>query len=305
MKSILITGAKGFLGSNVSKYFKQLGYRTFGLGHGKLSRIKLNNIGLDVWKEGNITKTALLEFNYKFDVIVHCGGSGSVRSSITNPDDDFKKTVDGTLEVLEYIKSHNTNVHLIYPSSPAIQGEHPNTPIHENYIGEPISPYGHHKKITEKYCQSFSKKYGLNISIVRLFSVYGEGLKKQLLWDACMKIKKGDKHVTFWGTGQETRDFIHIGDVLSLFNFLLTINQKLLVINGGLGNRFTIKEIITMIRNIINTNVKINFNKKVDVGNPKYFCADTQKLESLGFRINRDINKNIKNYIEWAKKLND
>ena len=76
-----------------------------------------------------------------------------------------------------------------------------------------------------------------------------------------MKIKKGDKHVTFWGTGQETRDFIHIGDVLSLFNFLLTINQKLLVINGGLGNRFTIKEIITMIRNIINPKVKINFKK--------------------------------------------
>lgn len=305
MKSILVTGAKGFLARHVSKHYKGLGYKIFGLGHGKLSKKESEKIGLDVWKEGDISNEALLGFDHRFDVIVHCGGSGSVRFSIEEPDEDYRKTVDGTIEVLEYMKSHNPDAHLIYPSSPAVQGEHPDEPIKENYIGEPISPYGYNKKITEKLCQNHSQKYGLNISIVRLFSVYGKGLKKQLLWDACVKIKKANTDVTFLGTGYETRDFIHINDVLFLFDFLLSINKNFLIINGGLGNRYTVRDIVIMIGNIINPEVKINFNKQIDIGNPKYFCADTKKLENLGFSINKDIKKNIEEYVEWASALND
>lgn len=305
MKSILITGAKGFLGSHASKYFKQLGYQVFGLGHGKLEKEESNKIGIDFWKEENVSCKTLLDLNHKFDVIVHCGGSGSVRSSLNNPDEDSRKTVDSTHGVLEYMRYYNPDAFLIYPSSPAVQGEHPNTPISENYVGDPISPYGDNKKITEELCSSYSQKYGLNISIVRLFSVYGKGLRKQLLWDACMKIKTANNNVTFWGTGNETRDFIHINDVLSLFNFMLTLKPKFLIVNGGLGNGYTVRDMVNMIRNIINPKVEINFNQKTDLGNPKYFCADTKKLESLGFNVNKDIKKNIEEYVEWARKIDD
>ncbi|KFL34039.1 MULTISPECIES: NAD(P)-dependent oxidoreductase [unclassified Sulfurospirillum] len=304
-KKILITGAKGFVGSNVAKHFKALGYETYGIGHGGLSVEESKEIGLDFWKKDNVFIKAILEFEQTFDVIVHCGGSGSVGFSIDYPYEDFKKTIDGTLEVLEYMRVYNPNAHLIYPSSPAVQGEHPDTPIQEDYIGKPASPYGYHKKIAEDLCQSYSEKYNLKVSIIRLFSVYGNGLKKQLLWDACQKIENAKEKVIFWGTGEETRDFIHINDVLFLFDILLKKEDRFVLINGGTGNKYNIKNVVEMIRDQINPSISIAFNNQVNTGNPIYYWADTQKLKNYGFKAVKGFEQEIKNYVEWAKDLSD
>ncbi len=304
-KKILITGAKGFLGSNVAKHFKSLGYDTYGIGHGGLSVEESKEIGLDYWKKDDISIKSILEFEQTFDVIVHCGGSGSVGFSIDHPYDDFKKTVDGTLEVLEYMRVHNLNAHLIYPSSPAVQGEHPDSPIKEEYIGKPASPYGYHKKIAEDLCQSYSEKFGLQVSIVRFFSVYGNGLKKQLLWDACHKIKEADSEVIFWGTGQETRDLIHISDVLKLLNAIILDNNKFLIINGGSGIKHRVDEIVYLIKKYLDSKAEIAFNGQKNTGNPIHYWADTQKLQRYGFKPNKNLTQEIKNYVEWVRSLDD
>lgn len=304
-KKILITGAKGFLGSNFAKYFKNLGYETYGIGHGGLSVDESKEIGLDYWKKDDISIKSILEFEQTFDVIVHCGGSGSVGFSIDYPYEDFKKTVDGTLEVLEYMRVYNPNTHLIYPSSPAVQGEHPDSPIQEDYIGKPASPYGYHKKISEDLCQSYSEKYNLKVSIIRLFSVYGNGLKKQLLWDACHKIKNAASQVMFWGTGEETRDFIHIDDVLLLVDVLLKQDEKFILINGGTGIKFSIKDVVEMIRDLVAPSVKIQFNNEINIGNPIYYWADTQKIDKYNIKLSKRLESEIENYVYWVKSLND
>lgn len=303
MKKILITGSKGFLGSNIAKHFKTLGYETYGIGHGGLSIEESSQIGLDYWKKDDISIKSILEFDQTFDVIVHCGGSGSVGFSIEHPYDDFKKTVDGTLEVLEYMRVYNPNAHLIYPSSPAVQGEHPDEPIKEEYIGKPASPYGYHKKIAEDLCQSYSEKFGLKVSIARLFSVYGNGLKKQLLWDAYHKITDAKDEVVFWGTGDETRDFIHINDVLILIDALIQKDDKFVLINGGTGIKHTIRNVVEMIRDLINPKIHIRFNNQVNIGNPIYYWADTQKLEKNNIKLNKKLEKELVNYIEWSKGI--
>ena len=304
-KKILITGAKGFLGSNVAKHFKNLGYETYGIGHGGLSVEESKEIGLDYWKKDHISIKSILEFEQTFDVIVHCGGSGSVGFSIEYPYDDFKKTVDGTLEVLEYMRVHNPNAHLIYPSSPAVQGEHPDTPIKEEYIGKPASPYGYHKKIAEDLCQSYSEKYNLKVSIIRLFSVYGNGLKKQLLWDACKKLQNAKDEVVFWGTGEETRDFIHIDDVLIIVDILLKQDERFILINGGTGVKHSIKDVVEMIRDLDTPSVEIQFNNQINTGNPIYYWANTQKLDKYKIKFTKRLESEIKNYVYWVKGLND
>lgn len=305
MKNILITGAKGFLGSNVAKHFKNLGYETYGIGHGGLSIEESQNIGLDYWKKDDVSIKSILEFNQKFDLIVHCGGSGSVGFSVEHPYDDFKKTVDGTLEVLEYMRVHNPNAHLIYPSSPAVQGEHSDSPIKEEYVGKPASPYGYHKKIAEDLCQSYSEKYNLKVSIIRLFSVYGNGLKKQLLWDAYHKIKNADDDVTFWGTGEETRDFIHVNDVIRLMEKLLKQDSNFIIINGGTGKKNTINAVVNMIKKLVNTELRIKFNNQVNIGNPIYYWADVEKLQQLDYKSKIDLENGVKDFIAWVKEEND
>lgn len=305
MKSILITGAKGFLGSNVSKYFKASGYKTYGIGHNRLSAPDHIDSSLDYWKEDDISMRAILEFKSDFDTIVHCAGSGSVRFSIEHEAEDYKRTVNGTLEVLEYMKIHNPKAYLIYPSSPAVQGEHSDKPRKEEYVGTPVSPYGYHKKTTEELCQTFSKKFGLNIAIIRLFSIYGIGLKKQLLWDACNKILNANKEAIFWGSGEEVRDFIHISDVMSLFDMILNTRDKFLIINGGTGVRNTVKHIVETIRDSIDPSISIKFDNQEDVGNPIYYYADTQKLTKYGYKVSKNLKQEVKNYVEWVKSLND
>jgi len=305
LKKILITGAKGFLGSNVSRYFKNLGYKTYGIGHGGLSIEESQNIGLDYWKKDDISIKSILEFDQKFDLIVHCGGSGSVGFSVEYPYDDFKKTVDGTLEVLEYMRLYNNEAQLIYPSSPAVQGEHTDTPINESYIGKPASPYGYHKKIAEDLCRSYSEKYDLKVSVIRLFSVYGEGLKKQLLWDAYKKIQNSDIEVIFWGTGKETRDFIHVNDVLSIIIKLLKSNNKFEIVNGGTGQKHTIKDVVERIRDLINPKINIKFNNQVKVGDPIYYWADLDRLKKYDFKTEIKFENGIKSFLSWAKTNND
>ena len=304
-KKLLITGAKGFLGSNIAKHFKTLGYKTYGIGHGDLLVEECEKIGLDYWYKSDVTINAIKDINETFDLIVHCGGSGSVGFSVEHPYDDFKKTVNGTLEVLEYMRLYNQNAHLIYPSSPAVQGECPNEPIKEDYIGKPASPYGYHKKIAEDLCRSYSDKYDIKVSIIRLFSVYGNGLKKQLLWDAYNKIINAKTEVEFWGTGEETRDFIHVDDVLILIDSLIQKDDKFMLINGGTGSKHTIKNVVKMIRDLINPKIHIQFNNQVNIGNPVFYWADTQKLEKNDIKSNKKLEKELINYIEWAKELDD
>jgi UDP-glucose 4-epimerase len=304
MKKILITGAKGFIGKNVTRYFKNLTYEVYGIGHGSLSAKDLQDMGIDYWYESDISVNAIRSIGRTFDVIVHCGGGSSVKLSFENPYIDFKRTVNGTLEVLEYIRLYNSNAHLIYPSSPAVQGECNDEPINEDYIGKPESPYGYNKKIAEELCRSYSDKHNIKISIVRLFSVYGNGLKKQLLWDACNKfINANEKGVEFWGTGQETRDFIHIDDVMKLINCLIEIDDKFLLINGGTGIKTTIKEVVFLIREALDSSCQINFNQEKNEGNPIYFWASTKKLDQYDKNHMIEFRKGLFDYVKWVKTI--
>lgn len=299
-KNVLVTGAKGFVGSNTAKYFKRLGFETYGIGHGDMSTAELLAFGLDHWRNSDITINSINGYAVKFDLIIHCGGSGSVGFSVEHPYDDFKKTVDGTLEVLEYIRLFSPKSHLIYPSSPAVQGEHQDTPIPEEYLGKPCSPYGYHKKIAEELCKSYSEKFNLKISIVRLFSVYGVGLKKQLLWDSVKKISSSNDEAIFWGTGYETRDFIHIDDVVKIFEALSYHKKLFIIVNGGTGSKITISEIVEKIKVLLHVDTRVFFNNKVSEGNPIYYSASTVLLKSIYNKDFKKIDQGLIEYVRWA-----
>ena len=302
MKKVLITGAKGFLGSNIVNHFAATGYETYGIGHNNVFIAEEKKINfLHYWKGSDITVEAIKDMDQVFDTIVHCGSGGSVGFSNENPYEDFKKTVNGTLEVLEYMRLYNPFAQLIYPSSPAVQGEHSDAPIKEDYIGKPLSPYGYNKKIAEELCLFYSNKYEIKTKIIRLFSVYGNGLRKQLLWDACRKFLSGQDTVEFWGTGNETRDFLHINDVLSLIDAVMQIDNNFIILNGGSGSKHLISEVVLMIKTLIGSDAEIIFNDKTNTGNPAYYWADVSKATKLGWSPKINFTEGLKEYIKWAK----
>src|SRR5665213_2410743 len=159
-KSILVTGGYGFLGRAVARRFKQQGFRVIGMGHGRWAPEEAQANGFDIWVDSGVSLSSLMTLREPFELVVHCGGNGSVRFSLTNPLEDFYKTVQGTADLLEFMRLSGSTALLVYPSSAAVYGSRPDRPIKESDALEPISPYGVHKTMVEKLLESYSTSYG-------------------------------------------------------------------------------------------------------------------------------------------------
>ena len=189
--TILVTGAHGFVGRHVSRSFAQRGHEVVGMGHGGWKSEEWQSWGLCRWTETDISIEALEKFGGEPEVIVHCAGGGSVPMSVVQPYQDFERTVISMANVLEYIRLKSPATRLVFPSSAAVYGNAETMPIKEEDRCAPISPYGMHKLLAEQLMTSYANAYGVSCVIVRFFSIYGCGLRKQLLWDACGKIAGG------------------------------------------------------------------------------------------------------------------
>lgn len=298
---ILVTGASGFIGRNVAKYFSGKGWKVIGIGLGDWGKGSFKSWGIDEWYELKITSDALKKLDETPDVIVHCAGSGSVAFSLANPKKDYEANVSSILPVLEFMKLKCRKARLIYPSSAAVYGGKKDKLIKETDSLDPVSPYGKNKKAAERLLKSESKKYGLNISIIRFFSVYGPGLRKQLFWDACEKIKNSDVKIEFFGTGNETRDWLYIRDAADLIYRLSDSKNKFEIINGGSGKRFTIKETVEMIVKEFGKKIAISFNGKDKKGDPGHYYADITKAKKLGWKPKIDLEEGLEGYVKFYK----
>ena len=298
---MLITGANGFLGRNVARYFKSCGFYIVGIGYGKWKTEKYEEYGIGKWVENEVNLENLKRINDDYEYIVHCAGGSSVRYSILDPIRDFIMTVNSTIAVLEYMKQFQPSKKLIYPSSAAVYGLKRNEEIKESEKMCPISPYGLHKKITEEICEYYANMYNLNIAIIRFFSIYGEGLKKQLLWDACNKMISNKNVIEFNGTGNEIRDWLNIKDAIGLIHKVLKKNKKFNILNGGTGIRTKNREILSMISKHYGSLKKIEFNNYKREGDPRYYLASIERVLKLKWSPSISVEKGVAEYVQWFK----
>lgn len=303
IKTVIITGGLGFIGSNIAKIFKQNKYYVIGIGHGDVDPNSLEKYSFDEWYQESLSMKNLRKINCKADTIVHCAGGSTVGISIAEPYLDFHKTVNSTLELLEFIRLYSPTSSLIYLSTAAVYGSKKDLPITESDTTNPVSPYGFHKLASENICKSYSHCFGLKVSIIRLFSIYGEGLKKQLLWEACNKIMQAKDKVVFYGTGNETRDWLHVNDVATLVLQLANIdNAQLQIYNGSFGVRTTVKDIIYTLRDLLGkSEIEIEFNQQYKEGDPQFYLGSNEKSIKTGWNHTLEINEGLKKYVNWYK----
>lgn len=302
MNTVLITGAYGFLGRHTALLFKERGYRVIGMGHGHWDFEHPGDFGIDQWIETDIDFYSLAKIKGKIDCIVHCAGGASVGYSVQYPLRDFHRTVTSSINILEYIRLHQPQVKFVYPSSAAVYGKKDNKPIREDDDLCPISPYGFHKRIVEELCALYATNFGLSTAIVRFFSVYGPGLKKQLLWDACNKFSHPAQEVVFSGTGDETRDWIHVKDAAELIFCLAKSSGRYEIINGGVGETMTTRQILTCMAGMFEGNPQVKFNQEYREGDPKYYWADKAAAERRGWHPVIGIEDGLREYVEWFRK---
>jgi UDP-glucose 4-epimerase len=290
----LVTGAAGFIGRHVARHLASEGWKVMGIGHGEAPS---PDSCVSYWQRSSVTKQALLELPDLPNLVVHCAGSGSVAASIADPDTDQKKTVESTRELLEYIYLKSPQASIVYPSSAAVYGVCEPRPISIDSALHPVSPYGKHKSDAEALIHTYGKR-GLKVAIVRLFSVYGHGLKKQLLWDACQRISAGE--YLFFGTGDETRDWLHVSDAASLLAIAAgKASVDCPIVNGGSGIATANKDLLLHISNAIGSSVEPKFNQQTRQGDPMHFLADITNAEAWGWKPNITLTEGVQDYVNW------
>lgn len=297
---ILVTGAHGFLGRHVAKMYAAAGASVSGIGHGNWTHEELRRYGIAYWHTADITLDNLVTYGREPDIIVHCAGSGSVPFSVAHPYQDFSRTVDTTAIVLEYIRVYWPKAILVYPSSAAVYGVVESLPINEYAVLKPSSPYGMHKLMAEEICRSYAAQYGLAVVIVRLFSIYGEGLKKQLLWDACSKVTNGK--FTFFGTGKELRDWLHVEDASRLLQIVTEIaSPNCPAINGGSGIGVSVYDVLSVLIENLGYSQKPNFSGSRRIGDPPGMQADISSVFSLDWHPTISWQEGLSRYASWFK----
>ncbi len=302
MTNILVLGSEGFVGSHLVTHFVLRGYNVFGCDVLEQSRSIANR---NYFKYENISTFSEILKSQKIDVCINAAGSGNVSLSINNPRFDFEKNTLDVFDILEAIRTYNTDCTYLHISSAAVYGEPKSFPITENTSPNPLSPYGWHKLAAELLCKEFSQVYGLKTIIIRPFSVYGTQLKKQLLWDLYQKYLINNNEVMLYGTGNETRDFIFIEDMASAIELILksgNVNSDIFNIASGESN--TIKKVAELFLSYIDKNAKIGFNSMERKGDPEFWKADISKITNLGFIPKTSLEQGLKIVAKWITNQN-
>lgn len=298
-RKVIITGASGFIGSKLLEKFQNEGYDVTAW-----DRRDTNTNGVVVKSVDMNAKNTIVNAlqNCNPDIIIHCAGSADVGKSVANPEMDYEGNVTLTHNLLFAMhKCGLEKKRFVFLSSAGVYGNPLSLPITEDMPLNPLSPYAVHKVMCEDLCKYFINNYGADIKIARIFSAYGAGLRKQIFWDMHNKVINTGR-LDMFGTGNESRDYIHINDVVKSIYLLATKDSEFNVFNVANGEETTIRSVTEYFAkyNLI-SNEKIHFNGVVREGDPLNWKADIQRISSLGYEKSVSIEDGIKDYAEWCK----
>ena len=298
-RNILVLGAEGFIGAHVCAYLQAEGMAVTGCD------IVENRNGL---RDFVLLDSAKPDYNSLFqqgnyDVCINAAGRGNVSFSVEHPTQDFKDNVSAVADILNAIRNSNKGCKYLHISSAAVYGNPEQLPIAEDAALQPVSPYGFHKRMSEMVCREYYELYQVPIVILRPFSVFGNGLKKQLFWDTCEKLKASEK-INLFGTGDETRDFIHIDDLSRLILLIMRKSSfKLDIFNAATGTEETIKNIASLFVKHFPGNKEIKFSGEIKEGDPLNWRADISRIKEMGFVATRNFEDAVKEYIHHYLNL--
>ncbi|MDD2921513.1 MAG: SDR family oxidoreductase [Anaerolineales bacterium] len=302
MKKLLLTGAAGFLGRAIAHHFSQQGWQVYGL-----DRVSAENAPLADLKEYaalNLPHPRLNELLAQWNpqACIHAAGRASVPQSMQDPASDFQDGPALTFYLLDALKQYAPQCAFIFLSSAAVYGNPVSLPIGEDLLPAPISVYGYHKWQSEILCHEYASLFGLKTASARLFSAYGPGLHRQVIWDITQKALTQDK-IILQGDGSESRDFLHSADIAGALECILRdspLHGE--AYNVASGIETNIAELSAMILNSAEISKPIIFSGETPDGTPKNWQADISSLSRSGFSPRVNLNTGVESFVRWAMK---
>lgn len=318
MKTYLITGGAGFIGSSLADDLLE-----------KNNRVVVIDNFCDFYdpqiKENNI-KNALKNDNYKLyrgdirdkellnkifsenniDIVVHLAAMAGVRPSIENPVLYQEVNCLGTQNILECMKEKRI-MNLVMASSSSVYGNSKTVPFKETDIVDfAISPYAATKKANEVMTHVYHKLYNINVIMLRFFTVYGPRQRPDLAINKFTRLMLEGKKIPMFGDGSTSRDYTYIGDIVDgierSVNYCLNNSNVYEILNLGNSSPVSLKEMINIIGKCLNAVPDIEElpMQPGDVDRT-YACIDKAK-DMIGYNPQTPFEEGIKKFVKWYRR---
>ncbi len=311
----LVTGGAGFIGSNIVEELLKRNYSVRVLDNfstGKRENL-LVPLGKDFAKdieliEGDIRSFHIVQKAVKgIDVILHQAALPSVPRSINDPITSNEVNVVGTLNILEAAREYSVK-RVVYASSSSVYGDNPELPKHEGMMPNPLSPYAVSKLAGEKYCQVYSRLYGIETVILRYFNVFGPRQDPNSEYSAVIpkfiKLISNNQQPTIYGDGTQSRDFTYVANVVEA-NILAATKevQSGIVMNCACHGQITLNELVAQVSNLLNKETKPIYAEPRH-GDIKHSFADINLMKkNLNFEPTIDFTEGLNKTIELSLNI--
>ncbi|MDB3885455.1 NAD(P)-dependent oxidoreductase [Candidatus Pelagibacter sp.] len=275
---ICIFGGNGFIGSNLANYYHKKKHKVYVYTQTKVNKnSKIKNNFKIKYSEKNFTYI----LNKKFDLVYFLSGNSNQETSKSDIYYDLTSTFNTFVNLLEAVKKNKSKPPIWFASSVVVYGSN-NKPLKENFERNPISYYALTKYLCENAGKFYNDNFNLNIGIMRIFSTFGPGLKKLVVYDTIKKINS-TKNFKVFGTGNEIRDLAFVDDQIKTITTLCNKIKKPQgdIFNIAAGKPYTIKNIVKKLVKISRKKVLFSFTKKRRSFDTKNFIADKSKTNKI------------------------
>lgn len=311
MKRVLITGAAGFIGSQLTKRLKDKGLEVQGLDNFnnhlyspdlKVARVK--HFDIPVWgcdMRDDIKLEALL-MTYKPDTIVHLAAMAGVRDSLGKEKMYHQNNIDATQNLIDICKKHLPDTRIIYASTSCVYAGSQVPWTEGKETGKQLNAYGYTKWANE--CQMISS--GLNTVGLRFFTVYGPwGRPDMALFDFTSKIIAG-KPITVYNYGDMKRDFTYVEDILDGIEIVLNNDniERGEIFNIGRGEQVNLMDFISQIESNVGKQAIKDMQPK-HPADTKETWSNTAKLQALGYNPKVSIPEGVARFYQWYKSYHE
>jgi len=318
MKSILVTGAAGFIGSHLSEALLEAGYKVTGIDNFDSfyeREIKESNLQIALkhpqffFIEGDAGDQNLLNaIPHKIDIVVHLAAKPGVLPSIKNPPAYIKNNIQLTNNLLEWMHKKEIKK-LVFASSSSVYGNNAKIPFEEkDDVNEPISPYAFTKRTCELMNYTYHKLYGFDIINLRFFTVYGERQRPDLAIHKFVGSIINKKPITIYGDGKTARDYTYYADtvegVIAAIKYVDQHNSVWEIINLGNRSPVYLIDLVNIIAKKANVEPVLIYEemKPGDVNITYASIENANKI--LGYQPQTNLETGISNFIRWYKEVN-
>lgn len=316
MKRILITGAAGFIGFHLAKQLKKRGDFVLGLDNFnsyydpqlKKSRASaLKKLGVEIEALDILEKNKLNILMLKNGIthFVHLAAQAGVRHSLSKPDTYISSNLDGFASILETLRTF-PKTKLIFASSSSVYGLNKKVPFHVNdQTDAPTNLYGATKKANELMAHAYHHLYGINVTGLRYFTVYGPwGRPDMAYYSFTKKICSGEP-IQVFNHGKMRRDFTYIDDIVNGTVAAIDLGAKYEIFNLGNNSPVNLLSMIEILENALGKTA-IKEMLPMQAGEVIETYADIEKSrELLNFNPNVKLEDGILRFIDWFKQYHN